>query len=400
MTRRFLTALLFLAILVTPRVSRAQYKLSYEFEDGQAPPFHDEVTNLAANSLIGNGIGVNLGVTGLAGDQALGFQNGGNWYAHTAGGISLGAPETITVELWAYAHAPVNSGLIYKAFTALGHPTIAITLFPNNGKFDATFNVGGKFGVACAYSTFDYYPGLIPADTWVHYTMVYDGLLLRAFIDGAELGSPSNANPANVCKAGPLADDATQPLVVGAQADKTGAVQYPFTSGLVDDIRIFAGRNAPSECPTLPVAMADSRAGFCIDKVPATETAYGDAINRCAARSATVCTYSQLYTAAYSAVPAITMVTGNPGVLAPLQYRSGDLVFELGTNQLWFSGWDNMNQVADQLRPPNVAGPAGGPPGWTGKLAGFNPQNQQIGNGPNTVGTEPLAEPYFCCIPK
>jgi hypothetical protein len=71
--------------------------------------------------------------------------------------------------------------------------------------------------------------GSLPTGTWVHLAAIYDGAMMRLFIDGTQVAA--------IPKTGSVSQNAAVPTAIGNQP--IGAGSKPF-DGLIDDVRIYS----------------------------------------------------------------------------------------------------------------------------------------------------------------
>ena len=83
-------------------------------------------------------------------------------------------------------------------------------------------------------------PKTYPADTWHHFTGVWDGTAMRLYVDGAQVASQPFAGPLK------STDDGNgQWLVVGKDYDDTSNVRW--FHGAADDVRVYSRALGPAE---------------------------------------------------------------------------------------------------------------------------------------------------------
>ncbi len=181
--------------------SQAGASGSYNFNEGSG--------TTAADSSGGNRPGTLVnGPTWVAGKNggALRF-DGANDYV-TIGNRALAS--TFTLSAW--VHNPANN--VYETIASFG---------PNR-----------QFSISSGYLAFwdgsgtEYRFGPVPTGSWQHVAFSYDGASLRAYLNGAPLGTPLTRNI-------PAASGQT---LFGAWP-RSGSVQEDLLSGSLDDVRIY-----------------------------------------------------------------------------------------------------------------------------------------------------------------
>ncbi|MEZ4716691.1 MAG: LamG domain-containing protein [Caldilineaceae bacterium] len=85
--------------------------------------------------------------------------------------------------------------------------------------------------------------GTLATDVWHHAAMTYDGVRLRVYLDGTEVGSMSLS--------GVVTADPNVPVAVGAQPQGAGNNTF---AGLIDDVRIYTRALSAAEIGQLAAA--------------------------------------------------------------------------------------------------------------------------------------------------
>ena len=277
---------------------------------------------------------------------ALSF-NGSSSRVRVADAAPLHLSSAMTLEAWV---KPSGTGaaswqaLIYKGvdnyFLALPDRTTA----PIGGG-----TIGGNPMLATSSSA-------LPAQTWTHVAVTYDGSMIRVFVNGTQM--------ANQPASGPLAAS-TSPLEIGGSLVDAG----PF-AGVIDDVRVYNVALTPAQIqtdmitpvasvsdtqsPTAPMALAVtavSTTGLTLTWTASTDAVgvTGYRIERCAGAGCT--TFSQVGTVS-------TTSYSDVGLVASTRYTYRVRATDAAENLSSYSSSASATTLVPPAAPTAPAGPA------------------------------------------
>ncbi len=173
---------------------------------------------------------------------ALSF-NGSSARVTVADAAPLHLAAAMTLEAWinpsaAAVGVPSWQVLIYK-----GSDNYVLALPYGSTAPTAGGTVGGGLAIVTS-------PNALPANTWTHVAVTYDGAMVRLFVNGTQVDSQAASG---------LIGTASTPLEIGGSLVDSGAF-----AGLIDDVRVYNTALTPAQIQTdmtTPVASAKRYAG-------------------------------------------------------------------------------------------------------------------------------------------
>jgi Concanavalin A-like lectin/glucanases superfamily len=290
------------------------YRATYDFEP--APGALVDGSGNANTLVLGPGAVID-NTKSHTGTQSLKLNGAAGCIATAVDNPTLATPESFTAEAW--------------FFPTITTPGVSYVIISKPGSWDLRYGNGGAGTpdqiatiITPQYSLpfgFSASSGVsVVQNAWNHAALSYDGVRIELVLNGqvVALGYWGGGRIAT----------SNAPLTLGADPALTNA-QY---KGNIDEVRLAWGppliRDCPVStsfdilsglccppgaagsngkcCPTgstnvgglcCPAGMTNSGAGFCIDRVPANEPAYGVGLQLCAVRRTMLCNLSQLFTA-------------------------------------------------------------------------------------------------------
>ena len=164
------------------------------------------------------------GVTGTASGTQLGTGR------HGSGFVFNGSSATVV------SNQPVSMGGAFTMMACLSNPS--------GSGYETVAAVGRTRDVFLVNSTLSFFDGTrdvafgaVPTGRWVHVAITSDGAVVRAFVDGAPIGSAAAALGA-----------VTAPLQVGSWP--SGGASDDFFSGSLDEVRVYPRALTAAEIST------------------------------------------------------------------------------------------------------------------------------------------------------
>lgn len=196
--------------------------LSFDFDEGSG------TTALNAGSLGAGSDGIISNATYSA-DTPSGagfslFFDGDTDFVETPDTFDYG--DQLTVEAWIKPDALDGQRAIYDDY---GNPGVFLAIVNGQLQFNLSTAANPNQGISI-------FAGLLCTGVWQHVAGTYDGSLMRAYINGVQVGTVSTS--------GDIMDNSGNATHIGADSSTPNLLEY---AGRIDDLRVFLSVLAPEE---------------------------------------------------------------------------------------------------------------------------------------------------------
>ncbi len=195
--------------------------------------FDEDINDSSGNNLNavwqdGEGVFVN-GIEGMALDLT------GGKSVRVDNTSILGGLEQITISLWFKKSDSSNTGYLLRKFdTSTSHSAFDMRI--QSHYFGGYIETDNAYGHCASYAESQY----TVDDSWHHYAYVYDGAMVRLYIDGVEIVEGGSSPRSPLVHSGIL-NNSNDPLYIGSNRGND------VFSGYIDEIKIYDKALTPQE---------------------------------------------------------------------------------------------------------------------------------------------------------